>query len=773
MAFKNKIATRCKVCSAEVPVGAGWTEGPPWVTKCSACSGIVEGKVKIVLRLEDAPQGTPHARAATINPSGFLGGDLFTTFRSCIEGALYKADRRLNVAALDKVTKIIENLTKAGFTLDLDPALTATLQALNAQTKLAIEAASVRTVEVDSRLRERGLALFPFQRTGVEWLVSRFGALLNDEMGLGKTIQALTSIPENVPVLIVAPKVAKGVWLREAKKWRPDLTLKVLEGKHSFEWPSRRGEVVVTNYEILPQGEAGGPFMARLLAETPAETVLIADEAHALKGSRTQRTTSFRALSEAVRKRMGRVWLLTATPLLNRPQELWNIFQAAGIAQEAFGSWKKFVELFNGTEGEWGGYQWGIPTNEVADRLRRVSLCRKRLEVLPELPAKTYDDISVDIDPKTSRYLDRILATMEESGAGEAEEWLKQFVNKDVISGVPGFEEISAGRAALAKAKIPALLEFAEEYEEQEEPLVIFSAHRAPIDIFANREGWAVITGDTPAKARTDIEDAFQAGKLKGVACTIKAGGVAITLTRACHAVFVDREWSPKINEQAEDRLARIGQARGVVIHRLIAKHGLDERIAELLEAKLAIINASVDAASVTDKEVSVPDVDFDKLAAEARAEAEQANKEREEAKKRAAERVAKFNADKEERERKDREERKEREEKAKKEKKDRKARERAKARGWIEDAEHPERRPSESARERWAAKAVIKLTKDDPDWAQEENGIGFNKSDGVVGHWLAGELPKGLTPKQWALVIYLCKKYHVQVGRCPPEEKK
>jgi SNF2 family DNA or RNA helicase len=162
---------------------------------------------------------------------------------------------------------------------------------------------------------------------------------------------------------------------------------------------------------------------------------------------------------------------------------------------------------------------------------------------------------------------------------------------------LPAFELLSAARAALATAKIPALLELVEDLEEQEEPCVIFSAHRAPIDALAEREGWAVITGDTSATKRTEIEEKFQRGELRGIGATIAAGGTAITLTRASRMIFVDRDWTPALNEQAEDRIHRIGSKKPVLYTNLVADHVLDRRIAEVLGRKRALIDASVDAA--------------------------------------------------------------------------------------------------------------------------------------------------------------------------------
>ena len=150
----------------------------------------------------------------------------------------------------------------------------------------------------------------------------------------------------------------------------------------------------------------------------------------------------------------------------------------------------------------------------------------------------------------------------------------------------------------------------AEAYEDAGEPVVMFSAHVAVTKTLGAREGWATITGSTDPKVRTQIEDDFQAGKLKGVACTIKAGGVAITLTRAANSVFIDEEWTPSLNEQAQDRIYRIGQSRGVVITRLVASHALDRRVAELLAEKTEIIDGSVNAARYGATEVA-PTVNY------------------------------------------------------------------------------------------------------------------------------------------------------------------
>lgn len=520
-----------------------------------------------------------------ISPLGYLG-DSFDAYRTaCVKGgARYNREFKCNEVLLDAFATVTDALRQAGFGLDITPDLAATIQARAQAAKLDVISANARALAIDAELKVKGLTLFAFQHVGVSWLAPRTCALLLDEMGLGKTIQALLATPAEAPVLVICPAVAKGVWKREAAKWRSDLKVTVLEGRGSFHWPAV-GEMVITNYDILPENPTGAP----------KGTVLIGDEVHLLKGSKTARTKRCKALGTAVREAGGRTWGLTATPLLNRPQELWTILSVFGLEREIFGSWPRFVALFDGWQNKWGGYEWGTADPQVGDLLRRATLRRLRTEVLKDLPGKTRTVLSVEIDSKAKKACDKALAALAKVGVS-----LDDMISKaEASAGGVAFEAMSAARAALAAAKVETLLGLVESFEEQDEPVVVFSAHVAPIEALGKREGWAIITGATPATERTAIEDKFQKGEIKGIAASIKAGGVAITLTRACHAIFLDLEWTPALNAQAEDRICRIGQTRPVQILRMIADHALDERIMELLGEKQALIDSSVELSNL------------------------------------------------------------------------------------------------------------------------------------------------------------------------------
>lgn len=400
--------------------------------------------------------------------------------------------------------------------------------------------------------------LFPFQETGVSFLKTHARALFADQMGLGKTVQVASALAESdAPTIIVCPASLKLNWERELKKWAPGLKTSVLSGKDSFRAPEK-GEAVIVNYDILP---------AELKEKPPAGLRLVADEAQYVKNYKTQRAQRLRAIAEKSEK----VWALTGTPLPNRPPDLWGVLESCNMAEHTFGNFGKFYRLFNASKGKYGT-NWGMPRAEVPQILSRVMLRRLRKDVLPELPEKTYKDIEVNsISNKLLKKLDDAAKKIDYSKTE-----------------LPSFDAFSEVRAALAEERIPHMLELVEHHEESNMPLLVFSAHRGPIDKLQEREGWATITGDTSLEKRQEIVDQFQNGKLKGVGLTISAGGTGLTLTRASNALFVDLDWTPANNSQAEDRMVRIGQqAKGVQIMRMVSNHALDKHIARLIVRKM------------------------------------------------------------------------------------------------------------------------------------------------------------------------------------------
>lgn len=530
--------------------------------------------------MQQRVQITPWEGKAAVFPVDFLGKPQWQQYiKTCRDhGATYTGygKRTWNVIEVSRAERLADALDDLGFFTLLDESF------LDPEVESVVE---VPELPHEADLGARGFRLFPYQRRGVFWLQSRESGLLGDDMGLGKSIMALLAIPDHVPTIIVSPASLKGNWRNECRKWRPDLEPVVLSGRASFRWPEP-GEVVIVNYDILPgtPRKHGRGKIVDPPKGCPGNLHLFVDEAHAVKTAGTIRTVRMKAIVKAVRAAKGRLYPMTGTPLLNSPDELWNLLSVFHLEEEAFGTWPEFVKLFRGGR---AGAKWGRPHREVARRLSRVMLRRRRKDVLPELPEKIYREILVeDLDPETIASCDRVVEALAAEGIDITKADLKTLSSSEAA-----FQEMPRAMRLLASAKMSALMEMVKAHEECNEPLVVFSAHRDPILKLGERKGWETILGGVANEIRTDIVDRFQLGQLKGFAGTIKAAGTGLTLTRACEAVFVDREWTPALNDQAEDRLARIGQTRGVIITLLTADHPLDKRKAELVGGKREIIN--------------------------------------------------------------------------------------------------------------------------------------------------------------------------------------
>lgn len=599
-AFPNKFAGVCsnQACKKSVPVNSGFVTKTitSWATWCANCVPERKAPPKVETR-------TLTADGRIFIPFNQEAVDLIKT----LKGPGGKHGPRYDAA-----TKSWE--------VSLEPGDRDRLLEVAARLKLDVAESLKKVVLTTEAKIAQDDNLYPFQVVGVNWLSNRQKALLADEMGLGKTVETLKALPINGKALIIVPAGLKYNWKNECLKWRDDYIPVVLEGKEEFRFP-KNGEAIITNAEALPEWLDPNPAPVAQVAgrkvkgarpkmnwskikewreqlkadHKDAEGVLVvADEAHRFKNLKAIRSVKVRELVHLC----GRIWGLTGTPLDNKEEDLFGILENLNMAYETFSPkkgqtcWDRFKELFQAVDGRFGT-EWGTPLPIVPELLRRVMLRRTRNEVLPDLPKKTYTNLIVgDMPEKLRQKLD---AWWEQNGLA---------LELDNI--LPPFEEFSEIRAELAKANIPAMLEYVQECEEQNVPLIVFSSHLSPLDELMFRPGWAVITGATSPQKRQEIVDAFQSGKLKGVGLTIRAGGVGLTLTRAWKALFVDFDWVPGWNSQAEDRLARIGQlANKIEIIRMVNKHPLTLHVLNLLAEKIALIQASVERLMKVDVPVS------------------------------------------------------------------------------------------------------------------------------------------------------------------------
>jgi len=503
-------------------------------------------------------------------------------------------------------------------------------------------------------------ALFPYQKVGAEYLHSRKRAILADQMGLGKTISTLAALNEKKGTLVIAPSVVRDNWVKETLRWRKDLRVRLwqppyslfpepgevnivtypklpyekLERRSRCPWCNQISVVPVDDEELMELAARQVPWTDKCdperggkcfkadgrpgarkfqqdpkawpewvwVGEEPKHPVqLVVDEAHYCKNKGAQRTIATRTIAAACASgpegRSSSVWLLTGTPLLNEPPELWSLCQLFpgptgkfdDGAWDTFGSWSAFVEMFGGKKQVVGGvsrgYEWsGTAKPEARECLGAVMLRRMREDVLPDLPKKTRRYIDVPIS-KQALSKDAMLT---ENLMLLFREWTDEKVLAECAVG----GALSKLRKELADLKLPTLLKLVKEYEENSEPVVVFSYHRDPIIALGERKGWGCITGSTADGERAALVEKFQKGGLKGLAGTIGSMGVGVTLTHAANMLFLDRDFVPANNLQAEDRELRIGQKRAVCITILSALHPIDERVAIILEKKEMLLEA-------------------------------------------------------------------------------------------------------------------------------------------------------------------------------------
>jgi len=571
--FKNKFNVRCNSCKAQVLMGAGFTQRTEEETTGKAkytnfCTNCVPARKGV-----DIQQKSVH-RVLTSDLKVITGyePENLDLLRSLPGARWDKANKWWTVSAdVSDRPRILEVADRIG--LEVAP--------------------SLRIVQVNAQAQKAAdLGLYPYQVEGVSFLSSKKRALLGDEMGLGKTVQSLMGIEQGGKGMVICRAGLKYNWVDEVRKWRPDLAPTVLNGRESFRWP-KQGEIVIINNDILPEefitpakvkGQPVDRYFATLNAFRQAlrdkypqasQVNLIVDEAHDYKNKKAARTRKTKEIGNLVAK----VTALTGSPLTNHPEDLWGVLDTVGVAKEVFRSFENFQGLFNAHHNGYA-FEYGKPQPIVPELLRRVMLRRLRADVLPELPTKTYTNVMVDPSQKLVKKLD-------EAWSG---------YDNELEDSLPPFTQFAALRAELAQSRVPAMLEYVQDCEEQECPLIVFSAHLAPMNALLARPGWALITGDTSPERRQEIVRAFQAGQFKGIGITIRAGGVGLTLTHAAKALFVDLDWTPAANWQAEDRICRLGQtANKVEIVRMVSNHPLDIHIQKLLVDKIDTIQRSID----------------------------------------------------------------------------------------------------------------------------------------------------------------------------------
>jgi SWI/SNF-related matrix-associated actin-dependent regulator 1 of chromatin subfamily A len=434
---------------------------------------------------------------------------------------------------------------------------------------------------VDSPLHPAAapFALYPHQAEGVAFLAAKGRAILGDDMGLGKTRQAIVAMNRAAPhgcVLVVCPASLKLNWAREIRLVDPQAAIEVLGlGGHGCTTP----RWVIVNYDLLARQAE------RLHALAWAGVIL--DEAHFIKNASQRTSHCLRLLGVSAKEGFeerapAQVYLLTGTPLTNRPRDLFNLLRAVG--HPAARSFLSFAKRYCGAyRNEFGWVTDGASNlGELNLLMKEVMLRRMKDEVL-DLPPKIRSWVPVAIDGRAP------LAAHDDFLT-----WFRE-ANPERPNDTAFLARLTRVRVALHKAKHAAVAERLRDVLATGRKVIVFCCFQEGITRHAKALGEqaVTITGSDSAQARQQAVERFQGDpEVRVVLCNLVAGGVGITLTAGTHVIFQDLDWVPANHLQAEDRACRLGQTQPVTVEYFYAEGTLDGYIASLMETKLKLVSA-------------------------------------------------------------------------------------------------------------------------------------------------------------------------------------
>ncbi|HZN92585.1 MAG TPA: DEAD/DEAH box helicase, partial [Myxococcales bacterium] len=434
--------------------------------------------------------------------------------------------------------------------------------------------------------------LRPYQREGLRWLwlLSRLGlgACLADDMGLGKTVQVLALLlllkergAARAPHLLVLPASLLANWRAELERFAPSLRLLVahpseIDSKELAALPGEAvdgADVVATSYGTLQRL----PWMSER-----RWGLVVLDEAQAIKNAGTKQARAVKKLSC-----VGRM-ALTGTPVENRLTDLWSIFDF--LNPGLLGSEKDFARFVRRTGS----------SRPLRDLTRPYILRRLKTDrsVIADLPEKTELRAFCALGKRQAALYQEAVESLarelrEVEGIERRGLVLAYLMRFKQICNHPS-HWLGDGRWAPEESgKVARLRELCEVVASRQEKALVFTQFREMTEPLA---GWLarlfgrqglVLSGQTPVKQRQELVRRFQEDEqVPFFVLSVKAGGTGLNLTAASHVIHFDRWWNPAVENQATDRAFRIGQKRNVLVHKLVCRGTVEERVDALIESK-------------------------------------------------------------------------------------------------------------------------------------------------------------------------------------------
>ncbi|MHC6180164.1 DEAD/DEAH box helicase [Clostridium sp. JNZ X4-2] len=431
-----------------------------------------------------------------------------------------------------------------------------------------------------------------YQKVGYNWFKTLdylgFGGILGDEMGLGKTFQAIAFLLSNPgsKSLIVVPTSLVYNWIHEFEKFAPDMKVAAVNGprkeREELLKNINKYQAVITTYNLLKRD-------LEIYNNIEFDYCML-DEAQYIKNPHCQNAESVKSIK--ARRRFA----LTGTPIENSVMELWSIFDfiMPGYLYDekrfSVRYYKKFKED-------------PVVIEDLNRLVKPFILRRKKKDVIKELPDKIEKTIMVHLKDKQ----EKVYGTYAKHALDLIENKVKEdeFKNSkiEILAYITKLRQLCLDPSVVmgdysgSSAKIEALVELLTQSIGEGHRVLVFSQFTSVLKNIAGRiskEGieYSYLDGSVSSKNRMKLVEEFNSGINSVFLISLKAGGTGLNLTSADIVIHFDPWWNPAVEEQATDRVHRIGQKHVVEVIKLVAKGTIEEKIIQLQEEKKRLIDS-------------------------------------------------------------------------------------------------------------------------------------------------------------------------------------
>jgi len=490
------------------------------------------------------------------------------------------------------------------------------------------------------------------QLIGFNWLKKLYksyqGGLLADDMGLGKTFQIIAFLnylynikkpslnPSSDRILIVAPSILLTSWENEIDNVIIDKTafnVKILQGKNRAlkllsdafkESPQSATElsknnieiinllkynIFITTYETLSKNQ-----LAFAHTQLFNFKVCIFDEAQKIKNPNARTTQAAKAISANIPFTI----IVTGTPIENELRDLWSLFDT--FDPTYIGSWKSFRETYVkplNDENNLGKIEKKLRTKIGDYMLRRLK--KDHLKGLPKKIEKIIDIQITDEEVKMHQnILNSELHHMEKLQKLRALSLHPILLNVEKNIAQEDFSKLSNPETFFKTSKMHSLIKLLDTIKNKQEKVLIFVIRHAMQTLLqtALQKYYEIqidiINGKNNKQDIVDIKlERFQNNKdFNILILSPLAAGVGLTITSANHVIHLERHWNPAKEDQASDRVYRIGQEKDVFIYHFIQKAEnfitFDMGLNQLISSKKSLSTGTlIPTPSITDREIA------------------------------------------------------------------------------------------------------------------------------------------------------------------------